>query len=136
MSSDDISHLHEQDAAGTGAFTSARWLGWTWYFGQVRSASVRNLRQIGHRAGAFDKFLEGSHDRGASEEFAEEVDLAAKLVVRNRLDELFCDGTSYGVVLGDLRGGRAGDSKGFAFTSKLRHQAHSLRASCVNRSPG
>src|SRR6266700_6502765 len=100
------------------------------------SASVQNLRQIRHGTGAFDKFLEGSHDRGASEEFAEEVDLAAKLVVRNRLDELFCGSASYGVVLGDLRSRRAGDSKGLALTSKLRHQADGLRASCVNRSSG
>src|SRR5260370_4556726 len=101
-----------------------------WAFFGVR------LRQIGHGAGVFDKFFQGGHDGGERKEFAEEVDLAPKLIVWNWLDEFFDGGKRDSVVLGDLRGGRAGDAKGFAFTCKLRNQAHSLCASCVHRSPG
>jgi len=45
------------------------------------------LGQVGHRAGVFDELFKGGHDGGASEEFAEEIDLAAKLIVGNGLDE-------------------------------------------------
>src|SRR5437667_3145829 len=85
-----------------------------------------NLGQIGHGAGVFDEFFEGGHDGGASEEFAEEVDLTAKFFVGNGLDEFLGGGTRHGVVLSDLHGGRVGDAKGFTFTGKLRYQADSL----------
>src|SRR5689334_22382869 len=85
--------------------------------GEERLAS--HLGQVGHGAGVFDEFLEGGHDGRASEEFAEEVDFAAKFLGGNGLDEFLGSGTGYGVVLGDLRGGRAGDSKGLAFSGQL-----------------
>src|SRR5437879_11616301 len=94
-----------------------------------------NLGQIGHGAVVFDEFLKGSHDGRASEEFAEEVDLAAKLVVGNGLDEFLGGGTGYGVVLGDLGGGRASYPEGFTFTGKLRYQADGLGTRSVDSSP-
>src|SRR5258706_180734 len=104
-----------------GAYTSASWLGCGLVFRLVEEWFSSNLGQIRHGAGAFDKFFQGGHDGGAGEEFAEEVDLAAKLIVRNGLNEFFGGRARHGVVLGDLRGRRAGDAKGFAFTGKLRH---------------
>src|SRR6266852_329954 len=95
-----------------------------------------NLGQIGHGAGVLDKFFQGGRDDRTSKEFAEEVDLAPKLIVWNWLNEFFGGSTRDSVVLGDLRGGRAGDAEDFAFTGKLRYEAHGLRASRVDRSPG
>src|SRR5437879_9577530 len=92
--------------------------------------------QIRHRAGAFNELFQGSHDGGASKEFAEEVDLAPQIIVWNRLDKSLGGGTRYRIVLGNLRCGRAGDSKDLAFASKLRHQSDGLRTSRVNRSSG
>src|SRR5205807_8887702 len=94
-----------------------------------------NLGEIRHGAGVFDELLEGGHDGRASEEFAEEVDLAAKLVVGNGLDEFLGGGTGYGVVLGDLGGGRASYPEGFTFTGKLRYQADGLGTRSVDSSP-
>ena len=62
------------------------------------------------------------------------VFVVPQLFVGDGLDEFLGGGTRDSVVLGDLRGSRAGDAKGFAFTGKLRNQAHSLCASCVHRS--
>src|SRR5438477_352912 len=95
-----------------------------------------NLGQIGHGAGVFDELLEGGHDGGASEEFAEEVDLAAKFIVGNGLDEFLGGGTGYGVVLDDLRSSRARDPKRFAFTGKLRNEADGLGTRSVDGSSG
>ena len=94
------------------------------------------LGKVGHRAGVFDKFFQCGHDGGASKEFAKKVDLGPKLIVWNWLDEFLGGCTRNGVVLGDLRGGRAGDAEDFAFTGKLRYEAHGLRPSRVDRSPG
>src|SRR5467141_5304991 len=93
------------------------------------------LGKIGHGAGVFDKSFQCGHDGGARKEFAEEVDLAPKLIVRNWLDEFFGGRTRHRVIFRNLGGGRAGNAKGFAFAGKLRDQAHSLCASCVHRSP-
>ena len=45
-----------------------------------------------------------------------------------------CEGES--VVLGNLRGGRAGNAEGLAFAGKLRDQANGVSASRVDSSPG
>src|SRR5439155_15926501 len=107
-------------------------------FFSVRSPGSRSakrlLREIGHGAGVFDEFFEGGHDGGAGEQFAEEVDLAAQLIVGNWFDEFLGGCARHGIVFGDLRGCGAGDSQGFALARKLRYQAHSLCASSVNGS--
>src|SRR5260370_6758607 len=129
-------NLHEQDATGAWAYTSASWLGWDLVCQLGEEWFSSNLGQVRHGAGVGDKFLQGGHYGGASKEFAKEVDLAPKLIVRDGLDEFLGGGTRGSIKFGDLRGGRAGDAKGFAFASKLRNQAHSLCASCVHSAPG
>src|SRR5260370_27266066 len=129
-------NLHEQDATGAWAYTSASWLGWDLVCQLGEEWFSSNLGQVGHGAGVFDKSLQGGHNGGASKEFAKEVDLAPKLIVWDGLDEFLGGGTRGGVKFGDLRGGRAGDAKGFALAGKLRDQAHSLCASRVDRSSG
>src|SRR6266850_5013175 len=104
--------------------------------GKFTGTRFSRLRQIGHGTRVFDEFLEGSHDCGASEQFAEKVDFAAKLIVRDRLDKFLSGRARHSVILGDLGGGRTGDAEGLAFSGKLRHQAHRLCASRVDRSPG
>src|SRR5258708_3483356 len=89
-------------------------------------------RQIGHGAGVFDEFLEGGHDRRARKELAEKIDLPAKLLVRNGLDEFFGGGASDGIELCDLRGDRASDAKSLAFRGKLRNQADRVSAAGVD----
>ena len=63
------------------------------------------LWKIGHGAGIFDKFLERGHYCWPREEFAKKVDLAAKLIVGNRLDESLGGSTRDGIELRDLRSG-------------------------------
>src|SRR5258708_990968 len=89
-------------------------------------------RQIGHGAGVFDEFLEGGHDRRARKELAEKIELPAKLLVRNGLDEFFGGGASDGIELCDLRGDRASDAKSLAFRGKLRNQADRVSAAGVD----
>src|SRR5260221_7430453 len=86
-------------------------------------------RQIGHGAGVFDEFLEGGHDRRARKELAEKIDLPAKLLVRNGLDEFFGGGAGDGVELRDLRGGRASNAKSLAFRGELHDHANRVSAS-------
>src|SRR5260370_15064987 len=93
-----------------------------------------NIGQVGHGAGVFDEFFQGGHDGGASKELAKEIDLAAQLIVRDGLDEFLGRRTRHRVKFRDLRSGRAGDAEGFAFAGKLRHEAHRLCASRVDRS--
>src|SRR2546423_10305941 len=94
------------------------------------------LGQIGHGISGFGKFLERSHYRGAREEFAEEIDFAAKLIVRNGLDEFFGGGASRAVEFRNLSRGGAGDFEGFALRGELSDKAHGLRASGVHAAPG
>ena len=87
---------------------------------------------VGHGAGIFDKFFEAGHDSGASKEFAENFDFAAKLFAGDRLDELFCGDARAGVEFCDLRGGGPGQLECFTFGRKLRHETHRLRASGID----
>jgi hypothetical protein len=79
-----------------------------------------DLRQIGHGVGGLHEFLQRGHYSGAGEEFAEEVDFAAKFFVRDGLDEFFCGRACVGVELCNLAGGGASDLDGFALGCELR----------------
>src|SRR2546422_11692450 len=59
-------------------------------------------RQIRHGVRGFHKLLEASHHGGLPEQFAEDLDLPAKLFARNRLDELLCGGPRAGIELSNL----------------------------------
>src|SRR5260370_7600241 len=128
-------NLHEQDATGAWAYTSASWLGWDLVCQLGEEWFSSNLGQVGHGAGVFDEFLQGGHYGGASEEFAKEIDLAAKLIVWDGLDEFLGGRTRHSVKFGDLRGGRAGDAECFPFAFKLPHQARDLSAPSLAPSP-
>jgi hypothetical protein len=92
--------------------------------------------QIRHRAGVFDEFLEGGHDRRAGEELAEQIYLPAKLFVRNWFDEFFGGGAGGGIEFGNLRGGSASDAKSFAFRGELRNQTDGVCARGVDTAAG
>src|SRR5258708_3095681 len=128
-------YLHEQDATGAEAYTSARWLGWDLEFWIGTECFSSRIGQIWHGAGVFDEFLQGGHERGPSEELTKEVDLSPQLIVWNWFDKFLGGRTSLGVVFRDLRGGRTCDAEGFAFAGQLRHQTHGVCPSCVHRSP-
>src|SRR5258708_11384877 len=127
-------YLHEQDATGAEAYTSARWLGWDLEFWLGTECFSSHLGQIWHGAGVFDEFLQGGHDGRASEELTKQVDLAAKLIVRNGLDEFFGGGTRSRVKFRDLCSGRARCPQHFTLCRELRDQSRYLGASSVDTS--
>ncbi len=57
-------------------------------FAWVCMVGARRLGEIGERVGAFDELAQAGVYRGAHEKVAKDVDFAAELVVRDRLDEL------------------------------------------------
>src|SRR5258708_23986079 len=128
-------YLHEQDATGAEAYTSARWLGWDLEFWLGTECFSSHLGQIWHGAGVFDEFLQGGHDGRASEELAKEVDLSPQLIVWNWFDKFLGGRTSLGVVFRDLLGRRTCDAAGFAFARQWRHPTPALGPSFVHRSP-
>ena len=63
---------------------------------------------------------------GPRKEFAEEIDFAAQLVVRNWLDEFFRGRARDGVEFGDLRGGRARDFEALRLRRRVAPPARRL----------
>ena len=71
--------------------------------------------EVLHGVVGFDEAAEAFHNGGAVEEFAEEVNLFAELLVRDGLDEFFGGDAGFGVELGDLLGHGTRDFERVAF---------------------
>jgi len=76
-----------------------------------------------HGVVGFDEAAETLHNGGAVEEFAEEVNLFAELLVRDGLDEFFGGDAGFGVELGDLLGHGTRDFERVAFAGEMRDEA-------------
>src|SRR5581483_10776842 len=82
------------------------------------------LWQVRLDLSALDEFLQARLDGGLGEEFAEEINLTAKVVVGNRFGEfLRCDGGAL-VEFFDLRGGGAGEAQRFPLSGQLAYQSY------------
>src|ERR1051325_10314533 len=98
---------------------------------QMHSSSSVSLRQIRHRAGVFDEFLQSCHHFGTRKELAENLNLAPKFFMRKRFHEFLGGCARHRIILCRLRGRGPGNCKSFAFSGKLRHQADGVRASSI-----
>src|SRR5215472_7715444 len=104
----------------------------TWSIPRTFAILFHALRQIWHRPGIFDEFLQRRHHLRTREKFAEKVDFASQLFVRNRLHEFFCHLARHRIVLCQLCGGGSRNRKRLPFTGQLGDQAHGLRARGVD----
>src|ERR1700747_399037 len=81
----------------------------------VWSVLISHSRQVWLRVFTFDKFAQPGFDRRAGEQFAENVDLALKLVIGYRLDECLGGGRGLAVELAELHGGCVRHAQRLAF---------------------
>src|SRR5690242_11171162 len=94
------------------------------------------LWQIGLRVPAFREFFQSRLDCGLGEQIAEDIDLAAKFVIRNRLDEFFGDAGRPAVKLSELSGGATSCFQRLALRHYLADQSRLLRFRRIEASSG